>query len=75
MDDRWRGPEEEVRDYSEDVVGYIRPYKASAVSDKTFWAFRNEYDCDYRFVVKNPNQRVRHKEIAQALVIASRYGQ
>lgn len=74
--ERWLGAEERVYDSSGDLVGFVRPYKANKYSAEhnPHWAWRSAFVPAWTITVKNPTRRVRHKELAQALVIAGRYG-
>lgn len=69
-------PEEPVLDRDNVVVGYIRPYSPGkyAAEHKAHWAWRDSFASKWNICVLNPTRRIRHKELAQAVVIASRYG-
>lgn len=72
--ERWLGPAEGVIDIAGVVVGYVRPYAPSKYSDIAHWAWRSTLDATWQVSVKTPTRKIRHKEMAQALVIASCYG-
>ena len=73
--DNWEGPEEPVYDHECQLLGFVRPYLANGSHTKVWWAWRHAGSSVWNCVVKDPAHKIRHRAVAAALVIASKYGQ
>ena len=73
--DNWEGPEEPVYDHECQLIGFVRPYLANGSCRKKWWAWRMGGSSDWNCMLKNPGHKIRHRDVAAALVIASKYGQ